>query len=245
MQPRPTYPGMTTVQSQDIIQHLITKHGNTNICWPVIFYRADKLQPLWLTFEVNEKNATNAGISSRFFRDGRLAEFFIDYLQSERQVIPLTDVPWPNPPGDEIIKEQYVSTYSYVMSRNNQSFNTIDIDYVWRTKGSQYFGLELSTFWVPMNNVNTARRLVEKFIERRPAVRNAHQFTMLAQVAQMQQISLDLVFVNVKGKDSNEILTEGNVFVIPIDPDTAENLHRGNFPSRYQFLSFREWLSTL
>lgn len=245
MQPRPTYPGMTTVQSQDIIQHLIAKYGNENISWPVIFYRSDNLQPLWLTFEVNEKNTTNAGISSPFFQNGQLPEFSIDYLLSERQVMPLTDYPWPNPPGDEIIKGQHASTYSYVMGRNNKSFNTIDIDYVWRTRNLQYFGLELSTFWVPMNNVDRARGLVEKFIERRAAVRNAHQFRMLAQVAQMQQISLDLVFVNVKGKESNEILTDGNVFVIPIDADTAGRLHQGCFPTRYQFLSFREWLSTL
>jgi hypothetical protein len=95
-----------------------------------------------------------------------------------------------------------------------------------------------------MNTVETAKRLVGQFIAKRTAVANAHQFRLLAEVAEMQQIRLNLVFLNVR-KGTNEIITNGNVFVIPINRETAEQLHGGYFPKDYKFGSWRAWLASL
>jgi hypothetical protein len=243
-QPRPTYPGMTTVQSEHILERIRTRHGIASTCWPVIFYRSEDLQPSYLTFEINKSNSTNRGLTTRFFDSGQLPEFIINYLPPRRYILPLTKAQWPDPPGEEIIRSTYSSTYEYVMSSQNSVYNTIDIDYVWRSTTNEYFGLELTTFWVPMNTVETAKRLVGQFIAKRTAVANAHQFRLLAEVAEMQQIRLNLVFLNVR-KGTNEIITNGNVFVIPINRETAEQLHGGYFPKDYKFGSWRAWLASL
>jgi hypothetical protein len=236
---------MTTVQSAEIISQLQLRYGAGSTCWPVILYKDNTLRPLCLTFEVNGKNQTNRGMNGRFFKQGLLPEFFIDYLQKPREIVPLSGHEWPNPPGQEIINPRFSSTYNWVMNLRNRGLNTIDIDYVWRTSAGQYFGLELSTFYVPMNTVQDARRLVGHFIAKRTAAPHAHQFRILAEVANLQNMQLNLVFANETGRGSNQLNTAGNVFVIPIDRGVAAELHAGKFPINYKFLSYKEWLSSL
>lgn len=245
VQPGPLYPHMTTFQSSDILNHLIDIYGITNICWPVIWYNSVNMDPLWLTFEVNAKNQSNANLRTIFFQQGSLPEYLINYLELNRQIVSFTGQTWLDPPGLEIIGKKFSSTYDYIVNPDNTRFNTIDIDYVWNSGGNQYHGLEVTTFYVPMDSENRAKYLVGKFIEKRASVARAHQFRILARVAQLEHIRLNLVFVNVESKYSTKIRTDGNVFVIPLDSTTAEQLHKGEFPSKYQFLPWRTWISSL
>lgn len=244
-QPPANYPGMTTVQCPELLEYLTNRYGRENVRWPVIFYQAGNMQPLWLTFEVNQRNTTNAGMTGRFFEQGALPEYFIDYTSSPRQVIPLTSQPWPDPPGSAIIAPRHSSSYNYIESRDNRSLNTIDIDYVWKQANGQHFMLELSTFWVRMVNVEKAVWLVQQAIKKRFAAAQAHHLRILARVARLQGITLSLVFVNVVDKGSNEIFTAGNVFVIPLSEEIADSIHRGEFPARYQFLPWSTWMASL
>ncbi len=246
-QPKPRYPDMTTTQSPEILERLTERYGASNVCWPVIWYWPDTLQLRFLTFEVNARNKTNAGLTNRFFQRGQLPEYFIDYLASPpiRHAVPLTGQPFPDPPGSTIVSGTYASTYDYRLSTNNPGFSTIDLDYVWNTGNRGYRGLELTTFFVPMTSEERARDLVLQFIEKRAARPGAHQFRVLAEVGVVQHVELRLVFVNVQGKGSTHLLPNSNVFVIPINTDTAAQLHHGELPDTYRFLSFKDWITSL
>src|SRR5215203_5889865 len=98
VQPPPTYPGMTTTQCPPILDLLTKRYGPENVAWPVIFYQSSTFEPDWLTFEVNERNETNHNLKERFFNNGSLEEYFIDYTVPIRTVVPLTGAAWPNPP---------------------------------------------------------------------------------------------------------------------------------------------------
>lgn len=236
---------MTSVQSQGLLDRIRERHGASNVSWPVIFYDPGDLHLNWLTFETNQHNSTNSGLAKRFFERGQLEEFAINYLPPQRYILPLTSAKWPDPPGQQIIASEYFSTYDYLVSSQNSNFNTIDIDYAWRTQTGEYRALEISTFWKPMSTLEYSKHLVGQFIKKRAAVKNAHQFKILADVAVIQEITYRLVFVNVLGKESNEINTSGNVFVIPITCENASRMHAGQFPLDFRFLPFQEWLKSL
>jgi len=87
--------------------------------------------------------------------------------------------------------------------------------------------------------------LVGHFVAKRAAVPNAHQFKILADVADLQNVQLNLVFLNVQGRGSNKINSAGNVFVIPINRGVADRLHAGEFPINYKFISYKEWINSL
>jgi hypothetical protein len=203
------------------------------------------MKPLWLSFEVNSKDSTNQTINKPFFQQGQLPEYFINYLSEEREVESLKNEAWPDPPGAMVIDPKFFSTYDYITSKTNQRFNTTDIDYAWKVSENQYKGLETSTFFIPMKTEATARTLVRKFIEKRAAARGAHQFSLLAQVAELEGFDLQLVFMNVESRDSPRILTDANVFAIPLDLKTARQMHQGTFPTNYQFLPWQDWAASL
>ncbi len=243
-QPRPNYPGMTVVQSPHLINTITTRYSPQNLAWPIIWYDAANLLPLWLTLEVNAKNRTNEAAHKPFFNNPALPEYYLDYLQENRSITALTGQSWQ--PGSIVISKEFHSSYDFIVSQQNQRYNTIDIDYVWE-HSEGYRGLELTTFYEPMNDLARARYLVGEFIKKRPGRPGAHQFTILARVAEQLGIAFRLVFVNVKGKNSTEIETAGNVFVIEIDSDMARTLHGGKFPpqEKTRFQSWTSWLATL
>lgn len=236
---------MTTVQNPEVINRLTARYGADNVRWPMIFYHADTLKPRFLTFEIIRNNTTNTGMAERFFAQGQLPEYVINYLPPERFILPLTPSGWIDPPGQEIIAPRYSATYDYIVSPRNQSLNTIDIDYVWRSAAHEYFGLELSTFYMPMTGLERAKYLFGKFLEKRAGAERAHQFAILASVAELQKIKLNLVFVNVIRKGSNEHKRDGNVLITSINSENAERLHAGQFPADLRFCSYNEWLESL
>lgn len=56
-------------------------------------------------------------------------------------------------------------------------------------------------------------------------------------------IKMSLIFFNVLGH-SNNIVTDGHVYSIALDTETAQKLHSGVFVAG-DYLLFSEWLSSL
>lgn len=136
---------------------------------------------------------------------------------------------------------QYESSYEFVTKHGG--LNTIDIDYAWHGSDGSLFGLETSTFYMKMNTKSYAEHLVQQVIEKRLSRKGAHHLNVLTSVAAKIGIKMSLVFFNVLGH-SNTILTDGYVYSIPLNSETAQKLHSGGFVAG-DYLPFSEWLSSL
>jgi len=242
LQPGPNYPTMSGGVHPEIYNYLKDKYGRENVCWPLIAYDLQTQQVQGILYEVNRGNRVNESITKPFFGSMAFPEYKLDYSSSHRSMVPIPlghQIPWTGPP--DILGPQYESSYEFVTKHGG--LNTIDIDYAWHGSNGSLFGLETSTFYMKMNTKSYAEHLVQQVIEKRLSRKGAHHLNVLTHVAWKVGIKMSLVFFNVLGH-SNTILTEGHVYSILLDTNTAQKLHSGIFVAG-DYLLFSEWLSSL
>ncbi len=241
-QPGPRYPNMSIATHRVIVSKLVEKYGH-EVCWPVIWYDPANLRINAVTFEVNKLNQLNQNLipGSKVISQVNLDIFKINYLTDPHVISILKGTQVP-----DYIQEAgsalYSQSYDYITSVKD-GFNTIDIDYLWHSNGSNE-ALEVSTFFVSMDNKPKADYLVGKFVENRAARAGAHQFRLLVKAASAFGARMKMVFVNTIGR-TNEIRAEGNAFWFPLDFEQADRLHNGQMPNRENFGTLKEFLADL
>lgn len=241
-QPEPRYPTMAIGAHPQVYNYLKEKYGEKNVCWPILAYDLTTQNIQFIIIEVNSKNSVNRKIGNGFLGPDPFLEYKLDYVVTPRPKKPEPlghTIPWQGPKN--IMSTKYSSSYEYVT--HQRGLNTIDVDYVWRTPDGELFGLETSTFFMPMKTEKYAEYLVKKFIEKRVSRKGAHHLHVLAQAASRIGIQLHLVFFNVFGH-SNIINPKGYAYSIVLNTTTAHKMHSGTFV-KGTYLPFSDWLGTL
>lgn len=241
-QPGPKYPAMTIGAHPEILSQLRSKYGEKNVCWPILAYDLNTLDVQYIIIEVNAKNNVNRMIEKPLLGPNPFPEYRLDYTISPRQKLPIPlghKIPWKG--SRNILSTSYNSSYEFVTRHGG--IYTIDADYVWKKPNGEAFGLETSTFYMDMTTEDYAEYLVRKFIEKRVSRKSAHHLHVLAKAASKIGIQMSLVFFNVFGH-SNIIKTEGCAYSIPLNINTAQEMHSGVFV-KGKFLPFSDWLDSL
>lgn len=235
-QTNPTYSIATGKPEKPIVDALINKYGETSISWPIILN--NDIKTIAYYYEKNNQNKINTQEDIRPKSKKNIPSFFIDYTLETRIICPYDKFFKP------FVEEQHSCSYDYIPT--SKYYSTIDLDYVWFT-GENFFGFELTTFWVPFTNKAKAEDLISK-INRRPSwkgANGAHALRKIVDSAEDLNIEYYMVCVNTVSKVGSAINTDGNVYFFRLDHKQIDRLEEGAAPLNAVFCTFQEFIDWL
>lgn len=234
-QTKPKYPHVTSIANPVIVHALERKYGTKNVIWPIVLIEGEQI--IGYLYERNDRNPVNAEQDCRPISKANLPSYFLDYTTMPRRIIPAPQFLKP------FMKPEYRCSYDYI---TNSPYSTVDLDYVW-LPGSEWKGLELTTFWVEFKNRKTAEELIKK-LHKRPSwqgPKGAHGLHKIVEASGDLGIDLFMACVNTVGKVSNQFKTDGNVYWFPLSHDQIDRLKAGCLPVGASFDSFSAFLQWL
>lgn len=235
-QKAPKYPHMASCANPVIQNHLRSKYGPENVCWPIVWLKNDTI--VFYTFELTEYCDTNSLKGKKPVSSSSKGIHFVSYIDEPRIIYP------PEPLLLPSIDKSYECSYDYVI---RSDYVTVDLDYVWNKKG-QWIALEFTTFWFPFDTRQIAEDKVAK-LKRRPSWKSEHRASaMLKQI----EASIDLgitrftmACVNTMGRVDNNINVEGNAYWFNLDFNQVQRLVAGRLPQNADFGTFKSFLQSL
>ena len=235
-QMNPNYPYMTSGVNNIFTEPLIEGYGLNNVIWPIVLIRSNNIHSY--LYEVNGQCNINSQTDNRPSSHSNLTNFFVDYTEDPRSIIP------PSDELIELISDNYNTSYEAVVKSDN--FNSVDLDYAWKI-GDKWKAMEFTTLWMPLKNKAEAERLIKMFV-RRPSWRGPngpHGIRTLINASIDLKIDYWMVCANsVKGV-SNDLVTDGNAFWFPLNHENIDRILKGFAPVNSEFGTFEELIAWL
>lgn len=218
-----------------------------DVVWPIVWFESQNQNLKAVTFEVNNKNKVNRHVnaSHKLLDSISIPIYKTKYNKTENTYELLKGI------IDEsynFIKDstehKFNNSHEYI-ENNNRNLNTIDIDYLW-ISDNKIRGLEVSTFFVPMEDRKTAERLVQSFVDKRCKYNfKIKQFELLSKCNDIfKDSTINMVFLNNK-KCTIEIVEGYNAIWFPLDNKQIERMRLGKLPNRMQFDTLEKFINIL
>ena len=221
----------------DISINLSRKYGYKNILNIICF---GKIINNRTAFYILEKNEINVGFKNLPKSKKNIPFVFLDLKSGTRKL-------YPNYKELQfLIDDEYKSLMEFTLSKKNNDYYTIDIDYVFKGLNS-WKGFEFTTFYMPFKNKYEAERLISK-INRRPSWKSIHGARSLKRIVNdCEDLDIDLYMVcaNTLGKVGSKLNLAGNCYIFKLSIDQINNLEKGKPPTNGILCPFKEFIEVI